>query len=107
MDYSNLSSSKNLGAYLGFGTCILGILSMVFSNRHEKKMDKQINALHSLSIEEFKKRFSEMYGSANDNEKGKIMRSFKRRTNEHILKVDTFIEETRRRMKLDEALEIV
>ena len=70
-------------------------------------MDKKINALRSLPIEEFKKCFCEMYGSANDNEREEIIRSFKKSTNEHILKVDTFIEKTRRMMKLDEALELV
>ena len=66
-------------------------------------MDRKINELRSLPIEEFKKRFSEMYDSANDGERDEIIRSFKKNTEEHILKVDSFIEETMKIMKHNEA----
>ena len=68
-------------------------------------MDEIIKRLRSLPIEEFEKCFNEMYDSANDDEKEQIIRSFKKSTNEHILKVDSFIKETSMKLKLDEILE--
>ena len=70
-------------------------------------MDEKIKELRSLPIEEFKKRFSEMYDSANDDEKEEIIRLFEEGVDEHILKIDSFIEETKIKMKLDETLELV
>ena len=37
LDYGNLSWSKNEGSYLGVLSMIIMILSMIFSNRYEKK----------------------------------------------------------------------
>ena len=37
LDYGNLSWSNNEGSYLGVLSMIIMILSMIFSNRYEKK----------------------------------------------------------------------
>ena len=62
--------------------------------------------LRSLPIEKFKKRFREMYNFAND-EKKEMIHLFEEGVDEHILKVDSFIEKTRRKMQLDEVFELV
>jgi len=70
-----------------------------------KTIDEKIKKICSLPIRKFEKRFNEMYDSANDVEKDEIIRSFKKSTNEHIKKVDAFIEETTKMLELDNVLE--
>jgi hypothetical protein len=36
LDYSDLSWSKNKGIYIGFIVCVLSIINMIMSNKHEK-----------------------------------------------------------------------
>jgi hypothetical protein len=66
------------------------------------KLKEKVRSIRYLPIKEFKKRFSEMYDFANDDEKEEIIRLFEEGVDEHISKVDSFIEETRMMMKLDE-----
>jgi len=113
MDYSNLSWSKNKGTYFGIISMICLIVSMIISIRHENKKQtknskmivaEKVKALRSLPIEEFEKRFSDMYDSANDEEKEEIIRLFKEGVDEFIKKVDSFIEDTTKMLELDNAL---
>ena len=67
-------------------------------------MDDKINRICSLPIRKFEMRFNEMYHAANDAEKDEIIRSFRKRTHEHIKKVDAFIEETTRMFNLEPQL---
>jgi hypothetical protein len=64
-------------------------------------------AIRTLPIEKFKIRFSEMYDSANDEEKREIIRLFEEGIDEHILKVDSFIEKTTKMLKGNEMFEFV
>ena len=41
IDYSNLSWSNNTGSYLGIISMICIIISMVLSNRHQRKANKE------------------------------------------------------------------
>ena len=69
-------------------------------------MDEIIKCLRSLPIEDFKKRFNEMYDPANDNDKEEIIRLFKDGVDKHIEKVDAFIAETTMLLKHDEMLDL-
>ena len=40
MDYSDLSWSKNISAYIGIVASVLIIMSMIMSNRHENAKKK-------------------------------------------------------------------
>ena len=68
-------------------------------------MDEIIKGLRSLPLKEFEKCFNEMYDAANEVQKDEIIRSFKKSTDEHILKVDSFIKETKMKMKYEDMLE--
>ena len=70
------------------------------------ELKEKMRSIRYLPVKEFKKRFSEIYDSANGDEKIEIIRLFEEGVDEHILKVDSFIEETRRMMKHDEMLEL-
>ena len=67
-------------------------------------IDKKVNRICSLPIRKFEMRFNEMYNAANDAEKDEIIHSFRKRTHEHIKKVDAFIEDTTRMLNLDPQL---
>jgi len=69
-----------------------------------KTIDEKIKKISSLPIRKFEKRFNEMYDVANEAEKDEIIRSLKKSTNEHIKKVDAFIEETTRIFNLEPQL---
>ena len=69
-------------------------------------MDERIKGLRSLPLEEFEKRFNEMYYPANDDEKDEIIRLFEKGVDEHIMKVDSFIKETKMKLKHEEMLEV-
>jgi len=69
------------------------------------ELKENMIAIRYMPIEKFKKRFNEMYDSANNEEKEQIIRLFEEGIDEHIFKIDSFIEETTMKLKLDEILE--
>ena len=72
------------------------------------ELKEKMMSIRYVPIKEFKKHFCEMYDSANDDEKEEMIRLFEEGVDEHILRIDTFIEETRMMMKLEEeVLELV
>jgi len=68
---------------------------------------EKLKEIQALPVEEFEKRFDEIYDSANDDEKSEIMRLFKENMNESILDTKTFIKETYYKIQLSEMLEII
>ena len=68
-------------------------------------LKENMKAIRYLPVEEFEKRFKKMYDSANDTEREEMIHLFEKGVDEHILKVDSFIEETMKLMKHDEMLE--
>ncbi|MDR1056772.1 MAG: DUF5053 domain-containing protein [Prevotellaceae bacterium] len=69
--------------------------------------DKESKELKVLPIEEFKKKFNEIYHAANDAEKAEIMQLFKKDATEHTKKLNRFIEETTLKMQLGDMIEII
>ena len=70
------------------------------------ELKEKMIAIRYLPIEKFKKRFSEMYDTANDDEKKEIIRLFEKGVDEHIMKIDSFIKETKMKLKHEEMLEL-
>ena len=70
------------------------------------KLKEKVSAIRGLPIEKFKKRFNEMYNSANDEEKKEIIRLFEEGTDELISRLDAFIEETTRMIEHDKMREL-
>ena len=69
------------------------------------ELKEKMKSIQYLPVKEFKKHFSKMYDSASNDEKEDMIRLFEEGIDEHILKIDSFIEETRMKMKFDEMLE--
>ena len=72
-----------------------------------RKIEIELKAIQELPVEEFERRFNELYDPANDDEKAEIMRLFKKNMNESILEMRAFIKETSLKMRLDNMLEII
>jgi len=69
------------------------------------ELKENMIAIRYLPTEKFKKRFSEMYHIASDEEKKEMIRLFEDGVDEHISKIDSFIEETTMMLKHEEMFE--
>ena len=70
------------------------------------ELKEKVSAIRGLPIEKFKKRFNEMYDTANEEEKKEIIRLFEEGTDEFISRLDAFIEETKRMIEHDKMREL-
>ena len=70
------------------------------------ELKEKMKAIRYLPIEKFQKRFNEIYDTASDSEKNEIIRLFEKGVDEHIQKVDSFIEETTMMLKHDEICDL-
>ena len=69
------------------------------------ELKEKMKSIQYLPVKEFKKHFSKMYDSVNNDEKEEMICLFEKGIDEHILRIDSFIEETKMKMKFNEMFE--